>query len=185
MTKVFILTGPSGAGKSTVLDRLMKRKTLRLSRFTTTTTRPRRRGERNGREYWFLDEKTFLAKKRRGDFFESAKVYGRWYGSDTKEMRRLQRLGRPIIMLLNVAGARTLQRLEPDSFVIFLDASRRELVHRLAERGKQVNDLEKRIAKMTSEESFQKNADVVIQSGGKSTIAETVRRVANIIREQE
>ncbi len=181
MTPIFILTGPSGAGKSSVLDRLLKRKALRLKRFVTTTTRPKRIGERHGRDYWFVDEKTFLAERRRGAFYESAQVYGRWYGSHKQEMRRLKALDRPIILILNVDGAKTLKRLEPSSIVIFLDAARGELVRRLKARGTAMNDLKRRIATITKEERFRKKADVLIMNES-GDLSRTVARVAALIR---
>lgn len=181
MTPIFILTGPSGAGKSSVLDRLLKQKALRLKRFVTTTTRPVRPGEKNGRDYWFTDDKTFLGEKRRGSFYESAKVYGRWYGSHKQEMRRLKALGRPIILILNVDGAKTLKRLEPKSTVIFLDAARGELVRRLKARGTAMNDLKRRIATITKEEQFRKKADVLIMNES-GDLSRTVANVATIIR---
>lgn len=181
MTPIFILTGPSGAGKSSVLDRLLKQKALHLKRFVTTTTRPPRPGEKTGRDYWFTDDKTFLAEKRRGSFYESAKVYGRWYGSHKREMRRLKALGRPIILILNVNGAKTLKRLEPKSTVIFLDAARGELVRRLKARGSAVNDLQRRIATIAKEERFRKKADVLIMNES-GDLSRTVKSVAKLIR---
>ena len=74
-----VLSGPSGVGKDAALAEL--RKLDRPWRFVVTaTTRPSRPGERDGFDYIFLDESTFLRMKDRDEFVECAQVYGRWYG---------------------------------------------------------------------------------------------------------
>ena len=74
-----VLSGPSGVGKDAALAEL--RKLDRPWHFVVTaTTRPIRAGERDGIDYIFLDEPTFLGMRDRNAFVECAQVYGRWYG---------------------------------------------------------------------------------------------------------
>jgi guanylate kinase len=81
--KLFVITAPSGAGKTSLINALLEDDpALKLS--ISYTTRPPRRGERNGREYHFVDEPTFLSMRGRGEFLESAEVHGNRYGTSKK-----------------------------------------------------------------------------------------------------
>ena len=84
---LFVVTAPSGAGKSSLIDALLKEDPrLRLS--VSYTTRAPRPGEANGREYHFVDDKTFIAMLERGEFLESAEVHGYRYGTSEKVIRQ-------------------------------------------------------------------------------------------------
>ena len=77
---LFVVTAPSGAGKSSLIRRLLDlERGLALS--VSYTTRPPRPGETNGREYHFVDPRTFEAMLERGEFLESAEVHGHRYGT--------------------------------------------------------------------------------------------------------
>ncbi|MEO8324002.1 MAG: guanylate kinase, partial [Actinomycetota bacterium] len=78
--RLFVISGPSGAGKSTVIRSLLSRKPeLVLS--VSHTTRPARPGEREGTWYNFVSREDFLGKRDRGEYLESAEVYGHLYGT--------------------------------------------------------------------------------------------------------
>jgi len=162
MIPIIIVTGPSGAGKSTVAEKLFERQKLPLRRFITCTTRAKRPGERHGREYWFLSREEFEADIAKDFFFEYANVYGNYYGSSKKEMERLLKGRKAIFMVIDVQGARTVKKLFPQAFVVFLDAPKASLVHRLEERGTDPKDLKRRSAKIATEEKFGEKADLVI-----------------------
>ncbi len=77
---IIVMSAPSGAGKSTLCGLLMRRfANLRYS--ISYTTRPRRRGERNGRDYFFVSENEFKRLIRRKAFAEWAKVHDHYYGT--------------------------------------------------------------------------------------------------------
>jgi guanylate kinase len=132
---VFILSAPSGAGKTTLYHELRKsHPEIELS--VSCTTRTRREGEADGRDYHFITPRQFLAMKARGDFAEWANVHGYLYGTPRKPLDRSIRTGRDIFLDIDVQGARTIKRRYPRAVSIFLlPPSRAELRRRLAARG--------------------------------------------------
>ena len=129
-----VLSGPSGVGKDAALAELKK-----LDRpwhfAVTATTRPQRPGERDGVDYIFLDNDTFLKMKERDEFLECAQVYGRWYGVPRSQVRRGLHDGRDVILKVDVQGAATIRQLAPEAVFIFMvPGSLDELPRRLAQR---------------------------------------------------
>src|SRR5882672_8495876 len=109
---LFIVSAPSGAGKSSLVKAALaddKQLTLSIS-YTTRAPRP---GEVDGREYHFVDRKTFEAMLERGDFLESAEVHGNRYGTSQKWIEGArQGCGHPARDRLagRAAGAQSLPR---------------------------------------------------------------------------
>ena len=132
---VFILSAPSGAGKTTLYNGLRKMyPDIELS--VSCTTRAKRSGEVNGRDYRFLTELQFDQLKQRGEFAEWAKVHGCFYGTPKKPLERCVRAGRDILLDIDVQGARQIKKACPEAVSIFLlPPSLRELKRRLAARG--------------------------------------------------
>lgn len=177
---LFIITGPSGAGKSTVVDMLLSaagaRRAVPLRKFVTCTTRDKRPGEKDGRDYHFLSRKEFEKDLKDGWFFEHAEVYGNLYGSSRRVMEKLLKGKTPIIGVLDVQGARTVKRMIPEAFTIFIDAPKKCLVHRLKFRQTDPAELKRRIAKMEKEKKLKKSFDLAIMNpDGK--LEETIRKV--------
>jgi len=136
--KVIILSGPSGSGKTTLYKKLLddKRFKVKLARSISVTTRPKRRGERHGRDYFFVSPKMFLYKKRRGHFLESENVFGNQYGTPLSGVKQLLRSGKNALLCIDVKGARTVRRKLPDAVSVFIKApSMGALSKRLKERG--------------------------------------------------
>ena len=132
---IFILSAPSGTGKTTLIKGLRAAyPELRLS--ISCTTRKRRQGEIDGRDYYFVAFKKFAAMKAKGDFAEWAKVHDFLYGTPRRPLEQSIRLGRDILLDIDVQGARTIKRKYPQAVSIFLvPPSWRELQRRLAARG--------------------------------------------------
>ena len=105
---IFVVSAPSGAGKTTLCDRL-KAEFANLHYATTTTTRPARHGEINGKSYYFLAEAEFEQTLKAGDFFETAVVHGHRYGSPKKPVIEALRSGKDVLMNLDVQGAARLR----------------------------------------------------------------------------
>lgn len=178
---IILLTGASGAGKSSVSDILLKEKKLPLVRFITCTTRPKRPGEKDGKDYWFLTRKDFEAKIKQNGFYESAEVYGNYYGSSKEEMERRLKGKKTIVMILDVQGTRTIKKHHPEAIAIFIDAPTASLRHRLIERGADMNDLKRRLAEIATEKRFKSKADVVILNND-GDLQKTVSQVRSIIQ---
>lgn len=132
---IFILSAPSGTGKTTVINGLRwVYPDIRLS--VSCTTRARRAGEVRGRDYYFINAAKFAALKAKGEFAEWAKVHDFLYGTPRKPLDQCVRMGRDILLDIDVQGARKIKGQYPQAVSIFLlPPSWRELRRRLALRG--------------------------------------------------
>ena len=89
--KILILSGPSGSGKTTLHKELLDSPLFKnkLVKSISATTRPKRQGEKEGRDYLFLSEETFARRIRRGYFLEWEKVFDRYYGTPKIQVMNL------------------------------------------------------------------------------------------------
>jgi guanylate kinase len=131
---VLVVTGPSGAGKGTLIRKLVDRLPA-IEATVSATTRARRRGEEDGREYWFLSDDEFLVRVGRGEFLEHVDyVSGRRYGTLRSELDRIAGQGRVPLLELETEGALRVKLAVPGAVTIFISASVEELERRLRER---------------------------------------------------
>ena len=114
-----ILSSPSGGGKTTITKALLKRR-QDVGYSVSATTRSPRGAEVDGRDYLFLSEGEFLARRERGEFAESAEVHGKLYGTLRREVHRILESGKHVIMDIDVQGARQFASAFPESVLIFL-----------------------------------------------------------------
>lgn len=134
MALVFVITGPSGVGKGTLIRGLMERiPQLELS--VSATTRSPRPGERDAVDYHFLAAEEFERRVRAGEFLEHADYAGRRYGTLRSELEGRLRAGVPVVLEIEVQGARQVRQAIPDAVAVFivppsLDALRTRLVGR-------------------------------------------------------
>jgi guanylate kinase len=134
LAKVFVITGPSGVGKGTLIRALLERvPELELS--VSATTRRPRPGETQGVDYWFLSDEEFERRIGEGDFVEWAEYSGRRYGTLRSELEQRTARGIPVVLEIEVQGARQVRRAMPEAVQIFiappsLDALRVRLVGR-------------------------------------------------------
>ncbi len=134
MPTVLVVTGPSGAGKGTLIRELVER-VPEIEVTVSATTRERRRGEEDGREYWFLSDDDFLERVGRGEFLEHVEyVSGRRYGTLRSELERIARRGHLPLLELETVGALRVKREVPGAVTIFISARVDELERRLRER---------------------------------------------------
>jgi guanylate kinase len=132
---LLVLSAPSGGGKTTACERLLKRLPW-LKRCVTATTRPPRGGERNGRDYWFMSEAEFKRRVAEGGFFEYAQVHGNYYGTPAREVEAALKLGKCLVLVIDVQGGAAVKGRRKDSVLVFLaPPSMAELKRRLATRG--------------------------------------------------
>jgi guanylate kinase len=131
---LFVVTAPSGAGKTSLIEALLKDDAqLRLS--ISYTTRAPRPGERDGREYHFVAEPTFVAMLERGEFLECAEVHGNRYGTAHGAVRKLLAGGSDLVLEIDWQGAQQVRRLLPECVGIFvLPPSVAELERRMRAR---------------------------------------------------
>ena len=128
------MTGPSGAGKGTLIRELLER-VPELEVTVSATTRDRRPGEEDGREYWFLAPDEFLARIESGAFLEHVTyVSGHRYGTLRSELERIRETGHVPLLELETEGALRVKADEPGAVTIFISAPVEELERRLHER---------------------------------------------------
>jgi guanylate kinase len=131
---IIVISAPSGSGKSTLVRRLLAAvPSLKFS--VSHTTRPRRRGERHGRDYFFVTRPRFERLVAAGEFVEWAEVFGHLYGSSWRELRKAQEAGQDVLLDIDVQGHRQVKRRLPEAVSVFLlPPSYRELERRLRNR---------------------------------------------------
>jgi guanylate kinase len=134
VARVFVITGPSGVGKGTLIRGLMERlSALQLS--VSATTRAPRAGEQEGVDYHFLTREEFDRRVAQGEFVEHADYAGRSYGTLRSELEDRVRAGVPVVLEIEVQGARQVRAALPEAVQVFiappsLDALRARLTGR-------------------------------------------------------
>jgi len=135
MARVFVITGPSGVGKGTLI-RLLRERVPELALSVSATTRAPRPGEEDGVDYHFLSDAEFARRVETGEFVEWAEYSGRRYGTLRSELERHLAEGRPVVLEIEVQGARQVRETMPEAVQIFIEPPDREaLKDRLVGRG--------------------------------------------------
>ncbi len=141
---MFVITGPSGVGKGTLIRGLRERiPELELS--VSATTRPPRPGERPGHDYRFMTPVEFERHVAAGDFVEHATYSSQRYGTLRSELERGLRAGIPVVLEIEVQGARQVREAMPEAVAVFiappsLEALRARLVSRGTDTPEQVEE---------------------------------------------
>jgi guanylate kinase len=153
--RIIILSGPSGAGKTTLYKKLLLDKRFKglVIRSVSMTTRLPRRGERNGKDYFFVSRPAFLYKKKAGQLLESQKVYHDYYGTPLKPVLESLRRGKNVLLAIEVKGAKVVRKKVPGCLAIFIKTPslavlKQRLVTRATENPK---DLRGRLARARME----------------------------------
>ena len=144
---VIVVTGPSGAGKGTLIHELLER-VPEVEVTVSATTRDRRPGEQDGREYWFLTQEEFVARIEADEFLEHVEyVSGHRYGTLRSELDRIRANGHVPLLELETKGAKEVSAKEPDAVTIFISAAVDELERRLRDRATEsTGEIDERIA---------------------------------------
>ncbi len=177
---LLVLSAPSGGGKTTVCD-LALRKLPWLKRCVTATTRAPRKGERHGRDYWFLSHAEFHKRIKAGGFYEWAEVHGNLYGTPKAEVLRALKAGHSLVLVIDVQGAASVARKAKDAVSVFLlPPSLHTLAERLVLRGAHdARDLKRRLREARHEIAQAPLYDYVVVN---DQLHKTVEHVTDIAR---
>jgi guanylate kinase len=142
VARVFVITGPSGVGKGTLIRGLMD-EVPELELSVSATTRRPRPGEEDGVHYHFLTPEQFEERVQHGDFVEHAEYSGNRYGTLRAELERRTAAGTPVVLEIELQGARQVREAMPDAVQVFIappseDALRARLVGRGTDDAEQV-----------------------------------------------
>jgi len=174
-----ILSSPSGGGKTTIAKRLLQvRDDVGYS--VSCTTRPPREGEVEGHDYFFRTRSDFERGQEMGEFAESAEVHGHLYGTLRREVERVLRSGRHVVMDIDVQGAKQFKAAFPESVLIFiLPPSAQVLIQRLEAR--RTEDTESLIRRLRSAKRELKAIDLYPYLVVNSEVDSAVAAVSDII----
>ena len=120
MPAVFVITGPSGVGKGTLI-RALRERVPELELSISATTRAPRVGEEDGRDYHFLSREDFDRRIAAGEFLEWAEYSGNRYGTLRSEVERRLERGVPVVLEIEVQGARQVRETMPEAVRVFIE----------------------------------------------------------------
>jgi len=161
---MLVLSSPSGAGKTTISRKLLDGD-ANLTMSVSATTRPRRPGEEDGRDYHFVDPTEFNLMVNRRELLEHAKVFGNYYGTPVEPVEQALSAGRDVIFDIDWQGAQQVaERAREDLVSVFiLPPSTDELDRRLHRRAQDLEEVvAARMAKASDEMSHYAEYDFII-----------------------
>ncbi|MCL6423414.1 guanylate kinase [Brachybacterium sp. JHP9] len=177
---VTVLAGPTAVGKGTV-SAAIRRDHPEIWLSVSATTRPARPGEIDGVHYFFVSEEEFTSLVENGQMLEWAVVHGRHrYGTPRARVEEMVAAGRPVLLEIDLAGARQVRETLPGARFVFLaPPSWDELVDRLVGRGTETpEERERRLATARVELAAESEFDVTIVN---DTVAEAADRLVELI----
>jgi len=163
--KLIVFSAASGAGKTTIVKEILK-EFPQIIFSISVTTRPKRKTEIDGIEYFFLTEIKFQKRIENDDFIEWEKFYDYYYGTLKSFITENIEAGKPVLLELDVKGALTIKRLYPYAHLIYISPpSFEELVNRLRQRNTESeSDFLKRIDRAKMELSLKGQFDYIIEN---------------------
>jgi len=177
--RLTVLSGPSGVGKGSVVAEL-RRLVPHVWVSVSATTRAPRPGERDGREYRFVDRAAFAAMVAAGEFLEHDEHFGNRYGTPRQPVREHLAAGVPTLLEIDLSGARQVRAQNLDAQYVFLaPPSVEELVHRLTGRGTETAaQFADRLARAEMEMAAASEFDHVVVN---TTVHEAAEQIAALL----
>ncbi|HET9147232.1 MAG TPA: guanylate kinase [Acetobacteraceae bacterium] len=179
----FVLAAPSGAGK-TSLSRALLAEDAALSLSVSVTTRRPRKGEQEGRDYYFRTHEEFVAMVLAGELVEHARVFGRFYGTPRGPVMARLAEGRDVLFDIDWQGFRQLREALPGDVVgVFLRTpSLADLRERLIARGDAPAEITRRMAEAESELAHQAEFDFIVENHDFNVALDDLRAILRAAR---
>ena len=173
------MSSPSGAGKTSISKKILQ-KDNKISLSISCTTRPKRKGEINKKDYIFLSEENFQKQIKNGDFLEFASVFGYRYGTLRQTVNRFFNKKRDVLFDIDWQGYQQLKQSGMEVVGIFiLPPNKKELIRRLKNRGRDTTEeMKKRMSLAQDEISHFPEYDYVVVN---NDLDSCVTKIQNII----
>ena len=181
MARLSVITGPSGVGKGTLVSQLLLRQpSIWLS--VSATTREPRPGEVEGRSYFFLSRERFERQVEAGGFLEWAEFAGNLYGTPREPVERQLAAGRPVLLEIELEGARQVRRSFPAGFqVLIKPPSLEELERRIRGRATDAEAaIQRRLARAREELAAEGEFDATLVNGDLEQAVEALERLLGL-----
>ncbi len=177
--RLIVISSPSGGGKSTICNMIIKRNPD-IEYSVSTTTRPSRQGEEDGKEYFFVKKDEFEKMIKNNAFLEWAMVHGNYYGTSRKKIEDLLNQGKSCILDIDVQGGMQIKNKHPDAVSVFImPPSFEELEKRLKERSTDNEEsIKLRLDNAKEEMEYKKFYDYVVVN---NKIEDTINKIVEIL----
>ena len=178
-----VLSSPSGAGKTSISKKLLQ-KDKKLALSISCTTRPRRKGEVNKKDYIFISEESFQKKIKKGKFLEQASVFGYRYGTLAQTVSSFFKKKRDVLFDIDWQGFQQLKQSGMDVVGIFiLPPNKKELIKRLKKRGRDTSEeMKKRMSLAQDEISHFPEYDYVVVNDSLDLCVSKILHIINAER---
>ena len=183
---LFIVSAPSGGGKTTLCNAILKA-FPDLVYSISYTSRPPRKGEQEGIDYYFISEEVFREKIDRNNWAEWAEVHGNFYGTSAEFLKKTLNSGKDVLLDIDVQGAKKLRSKYPDATLIFiLPPSFEILRERLLQRGtesagsvaRRLEDAKREMAEASSYDALITNGELDVAIAALKKVIEKIRATA-------
>ena len=178
-----VLSSPSGAGKTSISKRLLQ-KDRKLALSISCTTRPRRKGEINKKDYIFISDEDFKKQIKKGKFLEQASVFGYRYGTLAQTVNKFFKKKRDVLFDIDWQGFQQLKQSGMDVVGIFiLPPNKKELITRLKKRGRDTSEeMKKRMSLAQDEISHFPEYDYVVVNDSLDLCVSKIQNIINAER---
>ncbi len=182
---LLVLSGPSGAGKSTLIRTIMEHEE-NLYFSISTTTRPMREGEVEGKDYFFVSREEFEKEIEAGEFLEWANVHGNYYGTSIKPIKKALDEGKLVLFDIDVQGFMSIKKspfAKILTSVFVTTPSMSELEKRLVARGSDTpQTIQKRLKNALQEITYMPYYDYILINSDLERAKEQILAIAKAAR---